>query len=260
MTYVTSQNPNTNYSNNQNPPSSYLNNQNPTAPPPRVAQAGKKTSRNTEEQLLDLIFPGKMGKVAVKAMRSNPNKLVKSVGYGAWTQSKKLIYYEHRMEEHLKPFILFHEGLHIMQFDNNGGVPPDSFAQMLNFELFTYKESDVWINNALRSKKFYSNATDYKNAKKVSKESLDITNKIFLISAALKIGMVAKRGLNFMLQILSQSTVSTAPNTMTYEEIVFMNMQKATNLPQLVKGKQVYTTNDLYSESTDPKFYEKFGY
>ncbi len=237
-----------------------------TAPLNSTAQKNpnsKTPTRNAEEQLLDLLYPNQMQHVQVAPMRTNPNLLVKSVGYGAWTQSRKLIYYEYRMPEYLKPFILFHEGMHIKQFMRNPGAQPNSFRQMLGFELQTYKKTDDWIRNESRSKSFYSNnpiAAKYGQMKSESASALAATNKVFLLSAALKIGWVAKRQLNFLLKTLGHPTISTASSQMTFEQIVFQNMENAQMIPALKPGKQVYTAKDLYNQTSDPAFYEKFGY
>lgn len=59
--------------------------------------------------------------------------------------------------------------------------------------------------------------------------------------------MDCKTGVDYLPNVLSNVTTSLARSNLTYEQIIFMNMENAEMILKLKSGTQVNTTKDLYN-------------
>lgn len=134
-----------------------------------VSKPKKKIGSMNPKEILEFVFPNEMSNVEVKPMRKNKNPLVKSFGYGAWTQNSKLIYYN--KFPLFMPYIMRHEGLHIRQ------RRPSSFIEMMDFESSAYPETEEWVSTT--GKTIWTKTKNFKTIRdesiKYSKEMISTT-------------------------------------------------------------------------------------
>ena len=280
MTYVASQNPNSNYSNSQNPPSSYLNNQKQA---PRVAQASTTLSPSvnvmnlTPIEILKYVWPDKMNVVQVVPWMKNMNPLVQGFSYGAWTQNKKLIYYRDNLDAYAPPvgyyympYFMRHEGQHINQFKINS--KPKSFFNMLLFEVEAYSKTKDWVLS--KGNSIWTDPKEYKQIKKLAKDSSEQTLEIMKLFRNITAGgeilsYFSKRaGKKYYKKNLEDFIKDSIKNRQPIQdELLAQVLQiRFDGLPEIKKVKNkfmIYTVDDLYltGQSTDDKKrFVKLGY
>ena len=124
----------------------------PAANATRVAQANTRTSKTkmpSDKEILKILFPGEMDNVNVFKFKDVPSKLVKpETDFDAWTNSSEDMFLKEKpkLDEFERIFVLYHEGLHILQAKNN--PPLTTFQEMMKFEVLAYGKSTGWLDTA----------------------------------------------------------------------------------------------------------------
>jgi hypothetical protein len=121
----------------------------PTGPPHVVA---------FDDILKNKVYPGDsdIAKVVVSDLTQKGHPLQYKAGYLAWTNSPTAIFVRDpaTVTPRIPPknvndaltMAAFHEGVHIHQFVK-AGKPPQSYAEMMNYEMNAYDDTDTWLNS-----------------------------------------------------------------------------------------------------------------
>ncbi|TNE61967.1 MAG: hypothetical protein EP341_00465, partial [Sphingomonadales bacterium] len=228
------------------------------APPP-----AKQPANYCEEVIRKLYPAGQMNSVSVVAYdKDTPNKMVKSVGYGAWTQSEKLIYYNGDVDDpddFMAIYALKHEASHILQFQKKGRHPK-TFQEMLAFEMESYPKAVKWLQSKA-GEKFYidagwdlsveDNRNAYDDMIEAGEANVAAINLVYVKSVAGLIGRYARRVAANIVELVSDDFAEAiAPEPYKTDNVFLHNMAEAEFVTKVKKdsdGKPLfYLTDDMY--------------
>lgn len=230
-----------------------------------VQTAAAASTRNAQEVMLEKLYPNdkNMTKVEVEPYSGNPNKLVNSPemkDIGAWTNSKKLIYYKDDFPEHFKAYILYHEGIHIKQFRKTG-KPPSSYEEMLGFELSAYPKTETWVKSSAGEKFFTDNGLEagYYDVVDLAEAATAAASALMVNSVAGLIVQVVTHSSEFLWNLLKYPiTLDLVLPGTSFDQIIFLNMVANGYLPPQ-KTTVLFEIKDLYAQK-GADYWKQFGY
>ena len=87
-------------------------------------------------------------KVKIFDLTQAPSQAVAGFDFSGWTNSSTRVYIADGVYDKpgLLEAVLYHESLHVCQFDAAGGKPPASYTEMMGFECQAYTKSAQWLD------------------------------------------------------------------------------------------------------------------
>ncbi|MBC8334476.1 MAG: hypothetical protein H8E29_04365 [Anaerolineales bacterium] len=215
----------------------------PAATAARVAQANPPSGNKmpSDQQILELQFPGEMNNVDILKIKDVPSELVGPEDYQAWTNSDSQIFIKEKpeLDEFMRIFVLYHEGIHIRQFNQNG--PPKLFQNMIKYEVQAYGKSTGWL--------------DTKQAQRLGSARKDFRKTVQLArQAAANVFRIADAALEQHIMVINDGFTEAEIDEIYLETMIENSMlpDKYVNLEEFKR----YQIGDLYKQTGKTFFSE----